>query len=96
MPHIKDYAGRRAHMIGIGGSSMSGLALMIKKLGVHVTGSDSVRSYATDQLEAAGIPVHIGHEAGNVHGADLVIYSAAIAADNPERAEALRLSIPQM
>ena len=96
MPHIKDYAGRRAHMIGIGGSSMSGLALMIKKLGVHVTGSDSVRSYATDQLEAAGIPVHIGHEAGNVHGADLVIYSAAIAADNPDRAEALRLSIPQM
>ena len=44
MPHIKDYAGRRAHMIGIGGSSMSGLALMIKRLGVHVTGSDSVLS----------------------------------------------------
>ena len=96
MPHIKDFAGRRAHMIGIGGSSMSGLALMIKRLGVHVTGSDSVRSYATDGLEAAGIPVHIGHDAANVHGADLVIYSAAIAADNPERAEALRLSIPQM
>ena len=96
MPHIKDFAGRRAHMIGIGGSSMSGLALMIKRLGVHVTGSDSVRSYATDGLEAAGIPVHIGHDAANVHGADLVIYSAAIAADNPERAEAMRLSIPQM
>ena len=63
MPHIKDFAGRRAHMIGIGGSSMSGLALMIKRLGVHVTGSDSVRSYATDGLEAAGIPVHIGHDA---------------------------------
>ena len=96
MPHIKDYAGRRAHMIGIGGSSMSGLALMLQKLGVRVTGSDSVRSYATDQLEAAGIPVCIGHRAENIGGAALVIYSAAISADNPERMEAQRLSIPQM
>ena len=96
MPHIKDFAGRRAHMIGIGGSSMSGLALMLQKLGVRVTGSDSVRSYATDQLEAAGIPVCIGHRAENIGGAALVIYSAAISADNPERMEAQRLSIPQM
>lgn len=96
MPHIKDYAGKRAHMIGIGGSSMSGLALMLKKLGVVITGSDSVRSYMTDALEAEGIRVSIGHRAENVHGADIVIYSAAIAADNPERAEAQRLSIPQM
>ena len=96
MPHIRDYAGKRAHMIGIGGSSMSGLALMLRKLGVHVTGSDSVRSYTTDQLEDAGIPVFIGHRAENVEGAQLVIYSAAIAADNPERAQAQRLSIPQM
>lgn len=96
MPHIKDYAGKRAHMIGIGGSSMSGLALMLKRLGVAITGSDSARSYMTDALEAEGIRVSIGHRAENVHGADIVIYSAAIAADNPERAEARRLSIPQM
>lgn len=96
MPHIKDYTGKRAHMIGIGGSSMSGLALMLKRMGVNITGSDSVRSYATDQLEREGIRVSIGHRAENVHGADLVIYSAAIHPDNPERAEAQRLSIPQM
>ena len=96
MPHIKDYTGKRAHMIGIGGSSMSGLALMLKRMGVDITGSDSVRSYATDQLEREGIRVSIGHRAENIHGADLVIYSAAIHPDNPERAEAQRLSIPQM
>ena len=54
MPHIKDYTGKRAHMIGIGGSSMSGLAGMLVKLGVRVTGSDSARSYTTDALEQVG------------------------------------------
>lgn len=96
MPHIRDYTGRRAHMIGIGGSSMSGLAGMLKKRGVTVTGSDSAASYMTRMLDNQGIAVTIGHRAENVHGADLVIYSAAIAADNPERAEAARLHIPQM
>lgn len=96
MPHIRNYKGRRAHMIGIGGSSMSGLAGMLRKAGVTVTGSDSAASYTTKMLESQGIPVHIGHDAQNVHGADLVIYSAAISAENPERAEAARLGIPQM
>ena len=41
MPHIRNYKGKRAHMIGIGGSSMSGLAGMLQKAGVTVTGSDS-------------------------------------------------------
>ncbi|MDO5300360.1 MAG: UDP-N-acetylmuramate--L-alanine ligase [Clostridia bacterium] len=96
MPHIKDFKGKRAHMIGIGGSSMSGLAGMLVQAGVHVTGSDSARSYMTDSLAEQGIPVTIGHRAGNVSGADLIIYSAAIREDNPERAEAARLGIPQM
>ena len=96
MPHIRNYKGKRAHMIGIGGSSMSGLAGMLKKAGVIVTGSDSAASYTTKMLEDQGIAVHIGHSAENVRGADLVIYSAAISAENPERAEAARLGIPQM
>ena len=96
MPHIRNYKGKRAHMIGIGGSSMSGLAGMLMKAGVTVTGSDSAASYTTKMLEDQGITVHIGHSAENVHGADLVIYSAAISAENPERAEAARLGIPQM
>ena len=83
-------------MIGIGGSSMSGLAGMLQKAGVTVTGSDSAASYTTKMLTDQGITVHIGHHAENVHGADLVIYSAAISAENPERAEAARLGIPQM
>ncbi len=96
MPHIKDFSGKRVHMIGIGGSSMSGLAGMLKKAGVLVSGSDSVRSYATDALEAQGISVIIGHFAQNVEGAALVVYSAAISADNPERMHAKELGIPQM
>ena len=96
MPHIRNYKGKRAHMIGIGGSSMSGLAGMLKKAGVIVTGSDSAASYTTKMLEDQGIAVHIGHSAENVRGADLVIYSAAISAENPERTEAARLGIPQM
>ena len=61
MPHIKDYTGKRAHMIGIGGSSMSGLAGMLMQAGVIVTGSDGVASYMTKQLCEQGIPVTIGH-----------------------------------
>ncbi|MBP3427469.1 MAG: UDP-N-acetylmuramate--L-alanine ligase [Clostridia bacterium] len=96
MPHIKDYTGKRVHMIGIGGSSMSGLAGMLAKTGVKVSGSDNARSYMTDALAARGISVSIGHRAENVDGADLVVYSAAISAENPERARALALGIPQM
>ena len=96
MTHIKDYTGRRAHLIGIGGSSMSGLAGMLVRLGVRVTGSDSARSYTTDALEQSGIHVFIGQRAENVDGADIVIYSAAIAKSNPERMRAEELGIPQM
>lgn len=56
MPHIQDFSGRRAHMIGIGGSSMSGLAGMLTQAGVRVTGSDSARSYMTDALSARAFP----------------------------------------
>ena len=96
MPHISDFTGRHVHMIGIGGSSMSGLAGMLAQRGVQVTGSDSARSYMTDALTAQGIPVAIGHRAENVEGAALVVYSAAIHPDNPERARAATLGIPQM
>ena len=96
MPHINDYTGKRVHMIGIGGSSMSGLAGMLAQRGIRVTGSDSARSYMTDTLTGQGISVSIGHRAENVDGADLVVYSAAIHPDNPERARASQLGIPQM
>ena len=87
---------RRIHMVGVGGSSMSGLAGLLRDEGYEVTGSDRTRSHKTDALEARGVRVLIGHRAENVRGAQLLVYSAAIAPDNPERAEAERLGIPQM
>ncbi len=95
-PHIKDFKGKHIHMIGIGGSSMSGLAQMLKEKGYVLTGSDSADGYAVKALRELGIPVTIGHRAESVHGADLVVYTAAILRDNPERLEIERLQIPSM
>jgi UDP-N-acetylmuramate--alanine ligase len=81
-------------MIGIGGSSMSGLAEMLIDQGYRVTGSDRDETYLVHFVREKNAEVFIGHQAGNVHGADLVVYSAAIARDNPERAEAEKLGIP--
>lgn len=94
--NIRDYQGRRVHFIGVGGSSMSGLAGLLKDEGYLVSGSDKTRSHKTDHLLEKGIDVHIGHAAENVHGADVIVYSAAISMENAERKEALRLGIPQI
>lgn len=94
--HIQAFQGGRVHFIGIGGSSMSGLAPLMVKLGYQVTGSDRDRSHKTDALNGKGIPVAIGHRPENVQGADLIVYTAAIAPENPERMEAERLNIPQI
>ena len=93
---IRDYAGRRIHLIGIGGSSMSGLAEMLMDQGYQVTGSDRDEGYLIHHVREKGGTVMIGHRAENVHGADFVVYSAAISPDNPERAEAERLGIPSV
>ena len=94
--NIFDYKGRRVHFIGVGGSSMSGLAGYLKQMGYEVSGSDRTKSHKTEHLEEKGVAIHIGHSAENVRGADLVVYSAAISPDNVERAEAARLGIPQI
>ena len=96
MISIGDYQGKRVHMIGIGGSSMSGLAEMLLKEGYTVTGSDNANSHAVERLRDMGIRVHVGHAAENVRGADLLVFSAAISPENPERQEAKRLGIPEM
>ncbi len=93
---IENYIGKQIHMIGIGGSSMSGLAKMLVSLGYQVSGSDNAKSHTTDQLELLGITVFIGHNENNIKEADLVVYSAAILEDNPEREEADRRQIPSM
>ena len=96
MAHIRDYQGGRIHMIGIGGSSMSGLAEMLMDQGYRVTGSDRSDGYLLGDVRARGVQVFIGHRPENVHGADLVVYTAAVAADNPELVEAERLGIPTL
>ncbi len=95
-PHIRDYAGKHIHMIGVGGSSMSGLAQMLVSKGYTVSGSDRTDGYLMGDVRAAGVQVFIGHRAENVHGADFIVYTGAIPADNPERAEAARLHIPSI
>lgn len=96
VPHINDYKGKRIHMIGVGGSSMSGLAEMLVDKGYQVSGSDRSDGYLMNDVRRAGVQVFIGQKAENVHGADLVVYTAAIAPENPERMEADRLGIPSM
>ena len=75
---------------------MSGLAQMLAIKGCRVTGSDRDESEHTRTLAARGIEVFIGHKPENVEGADLVVYTAAIAPDNCERVHARELGIPEM
>ncbi len=83
-------------LVGIGGVSMSGIAMALKNDGRRVFGSDRAESRITRRLEENGIPVRIGHFADTVNGADLVIRNAAIHDDAPEIKEARRLGIPVM
>lgn len=94
--NIRDYQGKHVHFIGVGGSSMSGLAGLLKDEGYIVSGSDKSRSHKTDHLLEKGVDIHIGHSPLNVQGVDVIVYSAAISAENPERVEAVRLGIPQI
>ena len=85
---------RTLHLVGIGGSGMSGIAEVLINLRYVVTGSDAVESEAVRRLRRLGGTIHLGHRAHQVHGADVVVTSTAIAADNPEVVEARRLGIP--
>ena len=86
--------GSRVHLVGIGGVSMRPLGLVLKGMGVTVTGSDMNASVSTDELIAQGIRVAIGHRAENIRGADCIIRTAAAHNDNPEIAAARAAGIP--
>ena len=86
--------GTHAHLVGIGGVSMRPLGLVLRARGLVITGSDMNRSAATDELEAQGIPVAIGHRPENIEGAALLIRTAAAHDDNPEIAAARAKGIP--
>ena len=98
MTEIHDFIrpGRRVHLIGIGGVSMSPLAEVLKGAGVTVTGSDQSDSDSVEHLRSIGIPVTVGHFPETVEqtGAECVIRTAAVHDGNPEIQAARRLGIP--
>ena len=81
------------HFIGIGGISMSGLAMIALQNGYKVTGSDRSKSHITDKLSNMGAVIYEGHDAKNIEGADLCVHTAAVKMDNPEMAAAARKNI---
>ena len=82
------------HFIGIGGIGMSGIAELLHRLGCSISGSDAQASANTARLEALGLTVRIGHDAGNLGEAAAVVVSTAVPEDNAERQEALRRGLP--
>ena len=86
--------GATVHMVGIGGISMSALASMLLHFGYKVTGSDRKKSDLTDELEAKGVKISTDQSAGDIGHPNLVCYTAAIAADNPELVTAHNAGIP--
>ena len=89
-----DWAGRRLHFIGIGGAGMSGLALVTRALGAEVTGSDRAESSYTERLREAGIEPVVGHDADNLPAGAEVVFTTAIAPDNPELVAARAAGAP--
>jgi UDP-N-acetylmuramate--alanine ligase len=85
---------RRVHFVGIGGAGMSGIAEVLHNLGYAVSGSDRADSQVTRRLAGLGIQIHKGHIAANIDGADVMVTSSAIAANNPEVEAAHAQRIP--
>lgn len=85
---------KKIHFIGIGGISMSGLAEIVHSQGFIVSGSDRQSSHTTAHLEQLGIQIFYGHSKANItQDIDLVVYTAAIAKDNPELLAAKDMNI---
>ena len=88
------HAVKHIHFVGIGGSGMSGIAEVLFNLGYTISGSDLSASPTLSRLGELGIRVFAGHDAANVDGADAVVTSTAVHADNAEVLEARRKRIP--
>lgn len=89
-------AGKRVHLLGIGGAGMSGLALLLNKLGLRVSGCDMARTCYIDRVERDGITVTMGHAPDHIENPhqDLIIFSSAIDPENPEILAAQKAGIP--
>jgi UDP-N-acetylmuramate--alanine ligase len=85
---------RRIHFVGIGGIGMSGIAEVLLNLGFEVSGSDLNKTDITENLERLGARINYVHEAFNVVDCDVVVYSSAVNATNPELVEANKHAVP--
>jgi UDP-N-acetylmuramate--alanine ligase len=88
------HAVRHIHFVGIGGVGMSGIAEILFNLGYTISGSDLADSGTLQRLSQLGIKTYVGHAASNVNGADAVVTSTAVQADNPEVITAREKRIP--
>lgn len=82
------------HFVGIGGIGMCGLAELLHNMGAQVTGSDLFRGPLVERLERLGIKILIGHSEDHITAPDVVVYSSAVQADNPELQAARKKHIP--
>lgn len=82
------------HFVGIGGIGMSGIAELLINLGYEVSGSDLVSSNITTRLASLGARVYEGHLSDHIEGADVVVISSAVRADNPEVVASRASSVP--
>ncbi len=85
---------KQLHFIGIGGSGMSGIAEVLLSLGYQVSGSDLSESASVNRLRTLGANIVIGHLANNIVGADVVVISSAVKADNSEVVAAKAARVP--
>jgi UDP-N-acetylmuramate--alanine ligase len=85
---------RHIHFVGIGGAGMSGIAEVLANLGYQVSGSDLAENSVTRRLKGLGIKVGYQHSSANINGADAVVVSSAVQADNPEVVAARENRIP--
>ena len=82
------------HFIGMGGIGMSGLAIIMKKMGFNVQGSDVLINKNVERLKKDKIKVNIGHTKQNIMRATIVVISSAIKKNNPELIEAIKKQLP--
>lgn len=85
---------KHIHFIGIGGSGMYPLAQILHTKGFYLTGSDNNETETLQAVRDMGIPVYLGQRAENIEGADLIVHTAAIMADNPELIAAKASGVP--
>ena len=88
------HAIKHIHFVGVGGVGMSGIAEILLNLGYTISGSDLADSATLQRLASLGIQTYVGHEAAHVAGADAVVTSTAVQADNPEVLSAREKHIP--